>query len=277
MSLPHEKQVPEIKDSFKVDAVHKQRRQMLAALALLLVALILVLRKDRNFWFPPAPTSQSGSEPLEEAQSEKETTMHPTLPAQPKSKLPTSRKAAAREPNPASASAPVVTSRTVLPPLGVEVVIGNEHSNVPAGSNSVEVDLGSKAPSASTQTSSAQPMSKPAGVTSAAERVHLSPGTAQILAHRVEPKYPLLAKEMNIQGSVVLEALIGRDGIIQQLRLLSGPAILSRAAREAVKQWRFKPYLESGQAVETQARIVVNFSIWTQDINASANAVGGAP
>ena len=61
-----------------------------------------------------------------------------------------------------------------------------------------------------------QPMSNPAGVTSAAERVHLSPGTAQVLSHRVEPKYPLKAKEMNIQGSVVLEALIGRDGIIQQ-------------------------------------------------------------
>ena len=63
---------------------------MLAALALLLVALILVLRKDRNFWFPPERASQSGSEPLEEAQSEEATTMHPAVPAQPKLKLPTS-------------------------------------------------------------------------------------------------------------------------------------------------------------------------------------------
>ncbi len=274
MPLPHEKQVPEIKDSFRVDAVHKQRRQMLVALALLLVALILVLRGDRNFWFPPAPALQSVSEPLEEPQSEEAATMHPAAPAQPKLNLPTSKKTAPMEPNPASSPAPVVTSRTVLPPLGVEVVTGNERSNVQAGSNSVEVDLGSKTPSASTQAPSVQPMPNPEGVTNAAERVHLAPGTAQVLAHRVEPKYPLLAKEMNIQGSVVLEALIGRDGIIQQLRLISGPAILSRAAREAVKQWRFKPYLESGQAVETQARIVVNFSIWTQDINASANSAG---
>ncbi len=274
MPLPHEKQVPEIKDSFKVDAVHKQHRQMLAALALLLVALLLVLIKDRNLWFPPAPASRSGSEPVEEAQSEEATATQPAVPAQPKSKLPTSKKTASKEPKPASASAPVVTNRTVLPPLGVEVVTGNQHSNVQAGSNSVEIDLGSKATSASTQASSVQATSNPAGVTSAAERVHLSPGTAQVLAHGVEPKYPLLAKEMNIQGSVVLEALIGRDGNIQQLRLISGPAILSRAAREAVKQWRFKPYLESGQAVETQARIVVNFSIWTQDINASANSMG---
>jgi len=274
MTLPNEKQVPETKDSFKGDAVHKQRRQMLAALALLLVALMLVVKKDRNFWFPPAPAPQSGPEPLEEAQSQEAAAVYPAVPAQPKSKLPTSKKTAATESSSASASAPVVTSRTVLPPLGVEVVTGNDHNNVQAGSNSVEVDLSSKASTASTQVSSVQPMSNPAGVTSAAERVHLSPGTAQVLSHRVEPKYPLLAKEMNIQGSVVLEALIGRDGIIQQLRLLSGPAILSRAAREAVKQWRFKPYLEAGQAVETQARIVVNFSIWTQDINTSANSAG---
>jgi TonB family protein len=65
------------------------------------------------------------------------------------------------------------------------------------------------------------------------------------------------------QRAVVLEALIGRDGNIQALHVLSGPAILSAAAREAVKQWRFKPCLQSGQNVETKARIVVNFTIFT--------------
>ena len=73
----------------------------------------------------------------------------------------------------------------------------------------------------------------------------------------------MLAKQMRIQGAVILEALIGREGNIQNLRVLSGPAILSAAAREAVKQWRFKPYLQSGQTVETKARIVVNFTILT--------------
>jgi len=80
----------------------------------------------------------------------------------------------------------------------------------------------------------------------------------------VEPNYPLLAKQMKVQGAVVLEALIGRDGNIQDLHVLSGPTILSTAAREAVKQWRFRPYLQSGQAVETEARITVNFTISTQ-------------
>ncbi|MGZ7074208.1 MAG: energy transducer TonB, partial [Candidatus Angelobacter sp.] len=156
-----------------------------------------------------------------------------------------------------------VTSRAVLPPLEVEVVTGDEHRTIQAGSNSVKVDVGPKTPFASTQASSAQP-SNPVGVADATARVHLSPGAAQILSRPVEPNYPLLAKQMKIQGAVVLEALIGRDGIIQHLHLLSGPTILSAAAREAVKRWRFRPYLQSGQAVETEAQITVNFTILTQ-------------
>ena len=95
-------------------------------------------------------------------------------------------------------------------------------------------------------------------------RVHLSPGAAQILSRPVEPNYPLLANQMKVHVAVLLEALIGRDGNIPALHVRSGPAILSNAAREAVKQWRFRPYLQSGQAVETEARITVNFTISTQ-------------
>ncbi len=90
------------------------------------------------------------------------------------------------------------------------------------------------------------------------------PAPSDLLSRPVQPNYPLLAKEMKVQGAVVLEALIGRDGNIQDLHVLSGPTILSTAAREAVKQWRFRPYLQSGQAVETEARITVNFTISTQ-------------
>ena len=69
MSLS-ENQAPEIKLSFADDAVLKQRRQMLVALTLLLVALVMILTKDRDFWFPSAPVSQSTSEPIEEPSSE---------------------------------------------------------------------------------------------------------------------------------------------------------------------------------------------------------------
>jgi TonB family protein len=265
----HENQMPESKTSFGDDLAPKQRRQMLIALTLLLAALIMVLIKDHEFWFPSAPALQSESEPVEETFPEPKAAAAPSptqaaVRARSKSKLHAPKAAAAEAPNPASASAPVVTSRAVLPPLAVEVVTGDQHATVQAGNNAVKVDLGPKTPSAPTQAASAQPPSNPVGRAKAATRVHISPGAAELLARPVEPEYPVLAKQMKIQGAVVLQALIGRDGIIQNLHLLSGPAILSAAAREAVRQWRFRPYLQSGQAVETEARITVNFSIWTQ-------------
>lgn len=269
MPLLQENQATEIKLSFGDDSAQKQRRQMLIALTLLLAALILTLTKDREFWFPPAPALQSEAEPLEEtspqlmSQSEAATTTtQPALPARPKAKPHAPPAAAATATDPAGASAPVVMNRTVLPPLQVEVVAGDEHRTIQAGSNSVNVDL--RPPSLPAQASSTLPTSGPAGVVDATARVRLSPGAAQILSRPVEPNYPLLAKEMKIQGAVVLEVLVGRDGNIQHLHVLSGPMILSAAAREAVKQWRFKPYLQSGQAVETEARITVNFTIFTQ-------------
>ena len=73
--------------------------------------------------------------------------------------------------------------------------------------------------------------------------------------------YPLLAGQMSVQGSVLLQVLIAANGVVEDLRVLSGPTILVSAAREAVRQWRFKPFYENGKAVETQARVTVNFTI----------------
>jgi protein TonB len=266
MSLPEENELPELNPAFGDDSEQKQRRQMLIALALLLLALILVLVKDREFWFPPAAATSSQAEPAEETAPEAQTQDQPgptttaatklSLPQRPKSKP---RTPPAVTPSPAPALAPVVTSRTVLPPLEVEVVAGDEHRTIQAGTNSVKVDLQPRTP----VTASLSP-SDSSGVADATGRVHLSAGAAQIISRPVEPDYPLLAKQMKVQGAVVLEALIGRDGNIQDLHILSGPPILSSAAREAVKQWRFKPFFQSGKAVETEARITVNFTISTQ-------------
>jgi periplasmic protein TonB len=74
---------------------------------------------------------------------------------------------------------------------------------------------------------------------------------------------------VRVEGSVVLQALIGADGVIQDLRVLSGPSILATAAQQAVRQWRFKPYMQNGQPVETKANITVSFTIKVSD---SANA-----
>jgi periplasmic protein TonB len=263
-----ETQAPEIKSAFHADFVQKQRQQMFIALTLLLTALIVILAKDREFWFPSSPVAQSVSEPVEQVSPEitpqSETTKTPIHPAGPASpKVRPQRPPATVAAKEAGASAPVVTSRTVLPPLAVDVVAGDEHHAVQGASNSVKVDMGAGTSGTSPATSATTTTASNA-VVNATTRVHMSPGAAQMVSHPVEPTYPLLAKEMKIQGAVAMQVLIGRDGIIQHLNVLSGPAILSTAAREAVKQWRFKPYLQSGQAVETEARIVVNFTIWTQ-------------
>jgi len=88
----------------------------------------------------------------------------------------------------------------------------------------------------------------------------------------INSPYPLLAGQMAIQGSVLLETLIGADGVVEEMRVLSGPTILVSAAREAVRQWRFKPYLVNGKTVETQARVTVNFKIKVSD-TVAANQV----
>ncbi len=79
------------------------------------------------------------------------------------------------------------------------------------------------------------------------------------LVNRVEPVYPHIAAVSNIQGQVKLHAIIGRDGRIQSLSAVSGHPLLVRAALEAVEQWRYRPYVLNGEAVEVETFITVNF------------------
>jgi periplasmic protein TonB len=155
------------------------------------------------------------------------------------------------------------------------VVAGNRHIAIPAKSNAIHLDVDSDGGSSSLPASVARtPVAGSSGASSGSkqnaasaptsnDRVQLSPQTAQSVSVSVPPDYPLLARQMKVQGAVSLQALISRDGSIQELQILSGPGILAAAAREAVKQWHFKPYLQNGQPVETQARITVNFTIST--------------
>jgi len=79
------------------------------------------------------------------------------------------------------------------------------------------------------------------------------------LIHRVQPAYPAIARFNHISGSVVLHAIIGTDGTIQQLQVESGNAILAAAAVAAVGEWRYRPTLLSGNPVEVDTYITVNF------------------
>jgi periplasmic protein TonB len=96
----------------------------------------------------------------------------------------------------------------------------------------------------------------------APKRVRVSQGVAQgLLVHKVVPEYPFVAKEAHIQGAVVLQALIAKNGSIENVQVVSGPPQLASAAVQAVKQWRYKPYYLNGQPVEVQTMIDVNFSL----------------
>jgi protein TonB len=94
------------------------------------------------------------------------------------------------------------------------------------------------------------------------QRVRVSGGVSQgLLVRRVQPAYPPLARQARIQGTVVLAAEISKDGAIQNLHLISGHPMLAPAAIEAVKQWKYKPYLLNGEPVEVETTVQVNFTL----------------
>ena len=79
---------------------------------------------------------------------------------------------------------------------------------------------------------------------------------------RVLPVYPPVARQRSIHGSVVVQASIDRDGVVNDVRLVSGDQLLSEAVLEAVKQWRYKPVRDDSESVERESRITVHFNIF---------------
>jgi periplasmic protein TonB len=96
----------------------------------------------------------------------------------------------------------------------------------------------------------------------ATQTVKVSQGVSQgLLIKSVQPVYPQTARQMRIQGAVELLANIGKDGSITAVKSLGGDSMLSRAAIDAVKQWKYKPYYLDDQPVEIQTQITVNFKL----------------
>ena len=81
------------------------------------------------------------------------------------------------------------------------------------------------------------------------------------LIHDVAPQYPPEAGRARIEGTVVLMAVIGTDGTVKDVRVESGLPILAQAAIDAVRQWRYKPYMIDGEPVEVDSRITINFTL----------------
>jgi protein TonB len=94
----------------------------------------------------------------------------------------------------------------------------------------------------------------------APKRIRISQGVVKgMIIHKVEPPYPVLARQAHIQGDVVMSAIISKEGTIENLQVLSGHPLLVQAAIDAVKQWRYRPYMVSGEPVEVETKITATF------------------
>ena len=114
----------------------------------------------------------------------------------------------------------------------------------------------------------AQDASKPADSkraeqqATAPERVRITDGvTKGELIKRVNPKYPKAARKRHIEGSVVMKGTITKDGVLNDLQVVSGDPLLAQAALDAAKKWKYRPYLKDGQAVDVETQITVNFQL----------------
>jgi len=90
--------------------------------------------------------------------------------------------------------------------------------------------------------------------------IKISQGVSQgLLIKRVQPVYPPAALKVHAEGAVQIEATINKEGTVINPKVLRGDAVLARAALDAVRQWRYKPYYLDGEPVEIQTQITVNF------------------
>jgi protein TonB len=155
--------------------------------------------------------------------------------------------------------APGMTEFTIRSPLVVEVIsAAGQHQIMPTRDDSIYLYLHDQTLAAPDVVEAN--VGYGTGEIKAAEQIRLSSGAVELASPPVGSVDPLLAKQ-KMEGSVVLLARIDQEGSIQDLQVISGSETLFASAREAVKQWRFKPYYKSGQAVETEAQITVKFAI----------------
>ncbi len=120
-----------------------------------------------------------------------------------------------------------------------------------------------KLPAASTPRLTAPVQSNAASETpQLGQRIRISQGVAQgLIISKVAPIYPPEARSARIQGTVVMRALINKTGDVVSLDLISGHPLLAPAALDAVKQWKYRPYLLNGNAVDVETQITVNFTL----------------
>jgi protein TonB len=158
-------------------------------------------------------------------------------------------------------NAPVVQPTAPQPtprPIATPVQSSAPQHVVPAGTDgSIPSSLRSQTASSTPEASGAMPVE---AAMSSIEPVNLPESVAWgLLTQPVDPVYPDAARASGQRGSVVLQVLIGRDGAVQDAKFMQGSLVFARAAIDAVKQWRFKPYTMNGRAVSVKSLITLNF------------------
>jgi TonB family protein len=208
---------------------------------------------------PPAPTSVAPSAAASE---------HAGSNSQPPAPLSSKPSATISTPGtPAIAISPdaEVVSKKTAPAIVVK-------SNSTANAKKTQVQAEESAPQVPSPLAVATPNNKnlsglvssvpTAMPTATLATLKISQGVSQgLLIKRVQPRYPQNALSMRVQGAVVMEATINKEGNISNLKVVSGDAVLARAAADAVKQWRYKPYYLNGEPVEIETQITVNFKL----------------
>lgn len=244
--------VPRSLDEIRQIALPAQPRprdhwtDLLSAIVIAL-ALLLGWMVGRVGW-----EQAKGSPPSVSAPAPKPQTVQPTPPPAPAQNQvapqPSAKKPVARGAVPAALKTELKPSAGTEPPL--EGLVVYEKGKVifrmtPAPAATRVPDV---APGHSDEGTDAAPISLPPEVANT------------YLVQRVEPVYPDAARQQRLQGAVALDAVVGKDGIVREVRVISGDSQLTSAAVDAVRQWRFKPYLLNGSPVAFQTQITLNFA-----------------
>ena len=151
----------------------------------------------------------------------------------------------------------------ILAPITMPSIITILHDPEPAApeGNLIGMDQGTGLPNGSGDIFHG---SRPAAVVRAENKgpARVSSGVMTgLLINKTAPPYPVIAKAAGVQGTVILQATISKSGTIENLRVISGQPMLQQAALDAVKTWRYRPYLLNGQPIEVETTVNVVFSL----------------
>jgi periplasmic protein TonB len=263
--MPNNKQqLPEINYAALNSAPVKKRGGYFAfILLILLLGGVLFFFRDRLSWFAHVLTSEPATvtQNTSDVENSRPPVPHPKL--KPKklaeAELPsTANSGTAELPSTANSG---TNERVTRSNITIEVTSpGGQRRTIHPNNATVNLDLGGSTAATSAQT---QPAAAAPTAVNAAEHEQVFADSPEVL-YRPEPVYPLVAEQMKVEGSVALQVNIDKDGNIVGTQVLSGPEILAKAAQEAVRHWRFRPHYKNGAPIETEARVVVNFTISTR-------------